>query len=111
LTNETLEPKLFSPSICVELGAKALPDFDYIYRELKAHRKFIPTLDLLWEEYKEQYPQGYQYSQFCGLSPPSERARLLHASDHKGGEKLFADYGEGLSLIDPQTLEPINDPP
>jgi hypothetical protein len=23
--------------------------------------------------------------------------------DHKGGEKLFVDYGEGLSLVDPQT--------
>ena len=23
--------------------------------------------------------------------------------DHKGGEKLFVDYGEGLPLIDPQT--------
>ena len=27
--------------------------------------------------------------------------------DHRGGEKLFVDYGEGLSLIDPQTHEPI----
>ena len=27
--------------------------------------------------------------------------------DHRGGEKLFVDYGEGLSLIDPQSGEPI----
>ena len=27
--------------------------------------------------------------------------------DHKGGEKLFVDYGEGLSLVDPQTSDPI----
>jgi transposase len=27
--------------------------------------------------------------------------------DHRGGEKLFVDYGEGLSLIDAQTHEPI----
>jgi transposase len=23
------------------------------------------TLRLLWQEYKEQHPNGYQYSQFC----------------------------------------------
>ena len=23
------------------------------------------TLQLLWEEYKEKHPEGYQYSQFC----------------------------------------------
>ena len=27
--------------------------------------------------------------------------------DHRGGAKLFVDYGEGLSLIDPQSGEPI----
>jgi transposase len=27
--------------------------------------------------------------------------------DHKGGEKLFVDYAEGLSLIDPQSGDPI----
>ena len=27
--------------------------------------------------------------------------------DHKGGEKLFVDYGEGLSLLDPQSSDPI----
>jgi transposase len=27
--------------------------------------------------------------------------------DHKGGEKLFVDYGEGLSLVDPQSSDPI----
>ena len=108
LTDETLEDKLFPPPIYVEPPAKALPDFDYIYRELKTHRKFNLTLDLLWQEYKEQYPQGYQYSQFCGLYR-RYRSKLDYSmrQDHKGGEKLFVDYGEGLSLIDPQTHEPI----
>jgi transposase len=27
--------------------------------------------------------------------------------DHKGGEKLFVDYGEGLPLIDSQTGDPV----
>jgi transposase len=103
-----VEQKLFPPSSTVEPPAKALPDFDYIYRELKAHRKFNLTLDLLWQEYKEQHREGYQYSQFCGLYR-RYRAKLDYCmrQDHRGGEKLFVDYGEGLSLIDAQTHEPM----
>jgi transposase len=108
LSEEALEQKLFPPASSVEAPAKALPDFEYIYRELKAHRKFNLTLDLLWQEYKEQHPEGYQYSQFCGLYR-GYRAKLDYCmrQDHRGGEKLFVDYGEGLSLIDAQTNEPI----
>jgi transposase len=108
LSEEALEQKLFPPASSVEAPAKALPDFEYIYRELKAHRKFNLTLDLLWQEYKEQHPEGYQYSQFCGLYR-GYRAKLDYCmrQDHRGGEKLFVDYGEGLSLIDAQTHEPI----
>ncbi len=108
LSEEALEQKLFPLPSSVERPAKALPDFEYIYRELKAHRKFNLTLDLLWQEYKEQHPQGYQYSQFCGLYR-RYRAKLDYCmrQDHRGGEKLFVDYGEGLSLIDPHTHEPI----
>ena len=108
MTEEALEQKLFPPPVCVEAPAKALPDFDYIYRELKAHKKFNLTLDQLWREYREQHPEGYQYSQFCQLYR-AYRAKLDYSmrQDHKGGEKLFVDYGEGLSLIDPQTGDPI----
>jgi transposase len=108
LTEEALEQKLFPPLIVVEAPAKALPDFDYIYRELKAHKKFNLTLDQLWREYREQHPEGYQYSQYCQLYR-HYRSKLDYSmrQDHKGGEKLFVDYGEGLSLIDPQTHEPI----
>src|SRR6266478_6541691 len=67
LSEEALQQKLFPPPISIEPPTKALPDFEYIYHELKAHRKFNLTLDLLWQEYKEQHPQGYQYSQFCRL--------------------------------------------
>jgi transposase len=108
LTEEALEQKLFPPLVSLQAPAKALPDFDYIYRELKAHKKFNLTLDQLWREYKEQYPDGYQYSQFCQLYR-GYRDKLDYSmrQDHKGGEKLFVDYAEGLSLIDPQSGDPI----
>jgi len=108
LSEQELEQKLFPPPLTVEPPAKPFPDFDYIYQELKTHKKFNLTLDLLWREYKEQYPEGYQYSQFCDLYR-RYRGKLDYSmrQDHRGGEKLFVDYGEGLSLIDAETNEPI----
>jgi transposase len=41
---------------------KPEPDMKLIYKELK--RKSV-TLQLLWEEYKDLNPDGYQYSYFC----------------------------------------------
>ena len=108
LSEQELEQKLFPPPLTVETPAKALPDFDYIYQELKTHKKVNLTLDLLWREYKEQHPDGYQYSQYCDLYR-RYRGKLDYSmrQDHRGGEKLFVDYGEGLSLVDAKTGEPI----
>ena len=107
LSDEQLEQKLFPPQ-AVTVGAKPLPDFEYIYRELKAHKKFNLTLDQLWREYKEQHPDGYQYTHFSVLYRRwHKQLDYSMRQDHKGGEKLFVDYGEGLALIDPQTGNPI----
>ena len=62
----------------------------------------------MWREYKEQYPEGYQYTQFSVLYRRwQKKLDYSMRQDHRGGEKLFVDYGEGLSLIDPQSGEPI----
>jgi transposase len=107
LTDQELEQRLFPPQPALS-SSRALPDFDYLYRELKAHKKFNLTLDLLWREYKEQHPEGYQYSQFCWLYR-SWQKKLDYSmrQDHRGGEKLFVDYAEGLSLVDPKTAEAV----
>ncbi len=42
--------------------ARPQPDWAHIHQELK--RKGV-TLQLLWEEYKERHPDGYQSTQFC----------------------------------------------
>jgi transposase len=39
-------------------------DWNYVHREL---RRPGLTLMLLWLEYKEHFPEGYQHSQFCDL--------------------------------------------
>ncbi len=76
-----------------------LPD---ILNELKR-----PGVDrhVLWVEYREQYPDGYGYSQFCyylsGAKKPSEASLLL---DHKAGETMFVDFtGKKMYILDRKT--------
>ena len=108
LTDQELEHRLFPHQAGLPLQTKALPDFEYIHRELKAHKKFNLTLDLLWREYKEQYPEGYQYSRFCDLYQDfKKKLDYCMRQDHRGGEKVFVDYGEGMTLVDPKTRKPI----
>jgi transposase len=76
--------------------------FDYFFKELK--RKGV-TLKLLWEEYKEQNPEGYSYTQFCYHFQifRSSQDVTMHI-DHKAGDKMFVDYtGAKLSIYDPKT--------
>jgi hypothetical protein len=47
-------------------SARPMPDWIKVREEL-ARRDHQMTLALLWEEYKGQHPDGYQYSQFADL--------------------------------------------
>ena len=62
IDDSTLEQLLF-PSTAPAFENQTSPDFEKVHNELK-RRKGV-TLGLLWEEYKEQHPNGYQYSWFC----------------------------------------------
>ena len=107
MSERELERKLFRSS-GVDVTNRALPDFVYIHDELRRHKKYNITLDLLWQEYKEAHPEGYQYSQFCELYR-KWRGKLDYCmrQDHAWGEKVFVDYGEGLDLVDPKTGEAV----
>jgi transposase len=51
------------------------------------------TLLLLWQEYKGEHPDGYQYAQFCLLYRKWAGAiDPVMRQQHKAGEKLFIDY-------------------
>jgi hypothetical protein len=48
---------------------------------------------LLWQEYKEHDPRGYQYSQFCHLYRHwANKIDPIMRQEHRAGEKLFVDY-------------------
>ena len=104
LTEDELFKQLFPERLQAEAKPKAMPDWQQVHAEL---RKQNVTLKLLWTEYKEGHPDGFQYSQYCEryrqwaakLNPPM---RLIH----KAGEKLFVDYaGDTVPIVDPQTGE------
>ena len=80
--------------------------FDYFEKELGrvgVNRK------VLWEEYKVDYPEGYEYTQFCHHLNQQLIARNPSAVlQHKPAEKLFVDFaGKKISYVDRETGEVI----
>jgi transposase len=84
-----------------------MPDWEVIQKE---QRKKGVTLRLLWQEYREQYPDGYHYSQFCEYFQRWKKKKVdpsLH-KEHKGGEEMEVDYaGLKILMTDPVTGEVI----
>ena len=72
---------------------------EYLNQELK--KKGV-TLQLLWDEYKQGNPDGYQYSQFCRLYHQwAEKLDPCLRQEYRAGEKLFVDYaGQTMPIID-----------
>jgi len=108
LDEATIETKLFAHGSGKGRAAKGqppMPDCEHIHRELQSHKHV--TLQLLWQEYKEAHPDGYQYSQFCELYRRWEKKLdLVLRGSHRAGEKMFVDYaGQTVPVIDRQTGE------
>jgi transposase len=83
---------------------RPMPEMAYLHRELK--RKSV-TLQLLWYEYKEVHPEGYQYSQFCHLYRRwTQKLDVTLRQEHRAGEKMFVDYaGQTVAVVNPETGE------
>lgn len=79
------------------------PDYAAIRRELQTHQHL--TLQLLWQEYREQHPNGYSYSRYCSLYQDwLQRQDVVLRHEHRAGEKLFVDFaGDTIAVQDPVT--------
>lgn len=99
----TLEGMLF-PERAAAKDCTDVPDGGYIHQELK---KRGVTLTLLWTEYRQDHPQGYQYSRYCDYYKRYvKKLNVTMRQHHKAGEKLFVDYaGQTMPVIDPATGE------
>lgn len=80
------------------------PDWAEINRELR--RKHVTRM-LLWQEYREGEPEGYQYSQFCDrYGQWAKTLPLSMRQAHLAGDKLFVDFsGDGIVIVDARTGE------
>jgi len=85
-----------------EKTSRRLPDFDYLNRELK--KKGV-TLQLLYEEYKRDNPEGYERTQFYHLYHEwIKKGDPVMRFTHKAGEKMFVDFsGDKAHYQDPAT--------
>jgi transposase len=91
MTDTALEAQLFA-AVDKKQGHRRCtePDWATLHRELK--RKHV-TLQILWDEYIEQHPDGYRYSRFCELYRGwASRLSVTMRQSHAGGEKMFVDY-------------------
>jgi len=101
LDDDALEARLFaSPAPLAE--PRPLPEWQTIHVEL---RRPGVTLMLLWLEYREVFPDGYGYSQFCAHYRRWQRhIDVVMRQEHKAGEKLFVDFpGRRIPIYDDAT--------
>jgi transposase len=104
LDEAALERQLFPPPPSLPAQARGVPDWALVHQELK--RKGV-TLFLLWQEYRETHPEGYQYSWFCDHYRAWQgKLDVVMRQDHRAGEKLFVDYaGQTMPVVDRNTGE------
>lgn len=103
LTDAALEQRLY-PGNAGRPKRRPEPDWATVHAELR--RKGV-TLQLLWQEYRQQCPEGYGYSLFC------ERYRryrqtldVVLRKGYRPGALCFVDYaGDTVPVIHPRTGE------
>jgi len=102
LDEATLEHMLFSYPLPPDTARRNMPSYEYLHEEL---RKKHVTLQLLWKEYRDKNPEGYEYSQFClHYRAWANTLDIALRQDYKAGEKLFVDFaGDTIPIHDPVT--------
>lgn len=102
-SDEALTRLLFREAAAPK-NSRPLPDFAWMHREL---RRPHVTKMLLWQEYREEHPDGLGYSQVCELYGRFEkRLNVTMRQEHKAGDKMFVDFsGDGLEIVDAATGE------
>lgn len=107
LGDTELEARLYPASAAGPLSRKpqlTKEECAVIHRELS---KTGVTLQLLWEDYRTQTPQGLGYSWFCEQYGRYKKSLgISFRNTYKGGEMSFLDYsGKKRDIVDRQTGE------
>ncbi len=104
LSDARLEAMLFGGPPSAGKPERPQPNWPQVHQDMG--RKGV-TMQLLWQEYKAVYPEGYGYSRFCDRYRAwKKKLDLVMRQDHRFGEKMFVDYSGGkVPVTDPETGE------
>ena len=84
LDEAELEARLFPARTTLPSQPRPAPDWAAIHDEL--HRQKHVPLQLVWQEYTQSTPEGYQYSRFCELYQRwAGKLDLVLRQDHRAG--------------------------
>ena len=100
---EKLYQQLFPEKANPNESQRPLPNWEAVRKELR--QKGV-TLRLVWMEYIERTPDGYQYSQFCEYYRRWKKAHVepTRRREHVGGEQMQVDYaGMKVRITDPKS--------
>jgi transposase len=105
LDDAALEARLFPSATNTSTRGAPLPDFRRIHEELRSKRHV--TVSLLWQEYKENHPDGFQYSRFSELYRGwAKKLDVVLRQEHRAGDKLYVDHaGPTVAVVDPESGE------
>lgn len=105
LDDEALEKLLYPKPLPPSSRKLKPPDWRAMHDELARHKHL--TLLLLWQEYKEGDPAGYQYSQFCERYRQwRKKLDLSMRQEHRAGDNFFVDYsGQTMPVVAAATGE------
>lgn len=79
---------------------KLAPDWEWVHAEMQ---RADATLEQIWREWREHYPDGVAYSQFTERYRDWTRQQhIVMRRVHRPGEKLFVDFaGRAVEIKDP----------
>lgn len=114
LEDEVLLSIVQSDPIEKNLGGKIIDErYRVIEDRLEYYKSELSrrgvTRQLLWQEYRQDHPQGYGYSQFCKhLEGYFKRDQAVMHFTHRPAEQMQVDFAGGkLSYVDRSTGEYI----
>ena len=91
---EIVENVLY-PALHEDATSKIAPDWALVRKQLMEKGN---TLALIWMDFKQENPSGFQYSRFCELYREwNSKSRLILRQYHEPGKSLFVDFS-GLTV-------------
>jgi transposase len=107
LSDSEIVPLIYSDSKQLQTDPRKTDFYERVAYFLSELKRTGVTRALLWQEYKQSYPEGYEYSKFCELL--SEQKKVHSATmrfTYTPAEVVMIDFaGDKMGYVDPDTGE------